>query len=194
MLRLEGVVVADDAAGFRPELVVLDCVMCEMAEVSCYEKLERSDEAIKCYERAVCNNDREGIAASKLAKLYVAHEEYSKAATYYLKHIEAMGPGAVTDLGSPALVEALMFMANYCIQSHDYTAARQYATRLLDYPGAERDEAKATLRELECLQQRSGAGGGSSVMEEADSSMMMASSSAEDGDSLLASMDSSVRM
>jgi hypothetical protein len=41
---------------------------CAMAES--YEKLSRTEDAVKCYLRAEGNEDREGIALNKLAKLY----------------------------------------------------------------------------------------------------------------------------
>ena len=41
---------------------------CAMAES--YEKLERVEDAIKCYLRAEGNQDREGIALTRLARLY----------------------------------------------------------------------------------------------------------------------------
>jgi anaphase-promoting complex subunit 8 len=40
------------------------------ALAGCYEKLHRVQEAIKCYKRAECHNDREGIAAQRLATLF----------------------------------------------------------------------------------------------------------------------------
>ena len=46
----------------------------------CYERLERRAEAIKSYERAMCNNDREGIMTIKLAKLYKEDADRAKAA------------------------------------------------------------------------------------------------------------------
>lgn len=37
---------------------------------SCYEKIGKGTEAQKCYERAECSKDREGIAIHQMAKLY----------------------------------------------------------------------------------------------------------------------------
>ena len=40
---------------------------CAMAE--CYEKVGNVEQAIKCYQRAEANNDREGLALKKLAQV-----------------------------------------------------------------------------------------------------------------------------
>ena len=37
---------------------------------SCYEKMGKGTEAEKCYKRAECSKDREGIAIHQMAKLY----------------------------------------------------------------------------------------------------------------------------
>lgn len=55
---------------------------------TCNEQLSKIEEAIKCYERAVLNQDREGIALNKLAKLYQQLQNYDKAAYYYQKNLE----------------------------------------------------------------------------------------------------------
>ena len=60
---------------------------CAMAK--CYETLpNKQDEAIKCYERAECNKDREGIALNALAKLYQDRGDLDKAAVYFKKNLE----------------------------------------------------------------------------------------------------------
>ena len=41
---------------------------CAMA--GCYKQLGKKPEAIKCYQRAESNNDREGIALTELARLF----------------------------------------------------------------------------------------------------------------------------
>ncbi len=55
---------------------------------TCYEQLERAEEAIKCYEKALSNQDNEGIALNKLAKLYHDLGDDHKAANYYRKNLE----------------------------------------------------------------------------------------------------------
>lgn len=42
---------------------------CAMAE--CYEMTGNLMEALKCYQRAECNKDREGIALVKMAEVFL---------------------------------------------------------------------------------------------------------------------------
>jgi hypothetical protein len=46
---------------------------CALGEA--YERLNKTDSAVQCYERAEANGDREGIALNKLAKLYERKNE-----------------------------------------------------------------------------------------------------------------------
>ena len=44
--------------------------------------------------------------------------------------------------------EALLFLAYYCKDTAARPEAQQYCSRLLDYGGQEKEEAKALLREI----------------------------------------------
>ena len=60
---------------------------------ACYESLDRDDEAIRYYERAVGYQDREGIAIKKLSQLYLKKKEFGKEAYYnkmYLDHLDSV--------------------------------------------------------------------------------------------------------
>eukprot|EP00741_Cyanophora_paradoxa_P019140 tig00021126_g18480.t1 len=78
---------------------------CAMAD--CYEKMQRWHEAIKCYERAECHSDREGIALSKLARLYCKQLNMAdKAAFYYKRNLDKRD---AEELDGQETVEALLF-------------------------------------------------------------------------------------
>ena len=67
-----------------------------------YEKLEKTQEAKKCYWRAYSVGDIEGTALIKLAKLHEAEGEEEKAANFYTKYVEqseAMGVSMNPGLG-----------------------------------------------------------------------------------------------
>jgi len=89
------------ATQLRPQDARMWCAMGQ-----CYEsdQLGMTDAAVRCYTRAVRNNDREGIALHKLAKLHEQLGQRDKAAHYYrsnLKRIDgeqAMGMDAVDAL------------------------------------------------------------------------------------------------
>ncbi|CAI5737134.1 unnamed protein product [Peronospora destructor] len=53
----------------------------------CYEKLDKVDEALACFHRAVNNQDREGIASYHLGRLYAARGQRHDAAKYYRVHL-----------------------------------------------------------------------------------------------------------
>lgn len=114
---------------------------------SCYALLGESqvENAITCYKRAEYNNDRDGLALAKLAKLYEQRQELDKAAYYYKKHLDRRD--AEGSEGAETL-EALLFLAQHCKARGNIEDAIRYATRLLDFTGQEMEEAKALLREI----------------------------------------------
>ena len=48
-----------------------------------YEKMGKEEEAVRCYERAMGEEDREGVAVSRLARLWARRGEGAKAAQYW---------------------------------------------------------------------------------------------------------------
>ena len=128
------------AAALRPYDARMWCAM-----GGCYLSLDRRQEAIKSYERAICNNDREGIATRKLAKLYREEGEKEKAARCYQRLVDNVRGGS--ELDAPE-AEALLFLASYHKEHSNFDAAALCCQRLLEYPGPEKEEAKALLREI----------------------------------------------
>jgi len=142
----------------------------------CYLGLERRDEAVKSYERAVINNDAEGIATLKLAMLYRQDDDDEKAARCYLRHLElryhaqlAQSPSGNKTLESIPIqttlfnvnvdepeAEGLLFLAYYYRDHHEYEMAGVCCSRLLDYPGPEKEEGKALHREIQSIIDGSG--------------------------------------
>ncbi|KAL6048054.1 anaphase-promoting complex component apc8 [Balamuthia mandrillaris] len=117
---------------------------CAMA--GCYESLPgRQELAIKCYERAEMNSDREGIALSKLAKLWQEQGKEDKAAHYYMKEIQRRDEEGAEGQDT---VDALLFLAQYMKKKGELKQAEGFCLRLLDYAGREKEEAKAMLREI----------------------------------------------
>ena len=148
---------------------------CAMGQ--CYLALHRTADAVRSYERAVHQGDTEGIATQKLASLYRQQGDLEQAAQCYLRHLElrylvtnpnAQAPQAASTLaagGDPANnvsldaivqqvvveapeAEAMLFLASYHKQHGEYDTAALFCSRLLEYPGPEKEEAKAFLREL----------------------------------------------
>lgn len=127
---------------------------CAMGQCYENEQLQMHGHAIRCYRRAVTNNDREGIALYKLAKLHNNLGQTDQAAYYYKKNLERMENDQTE---GPDIVEALLFLAQHCRSQNLLVEAEQYCTRLLDYGGPAKEEAKACLREIRSVQQHSSA-------------------------------------
>jgi len=123
---------------------------CAMGQCHENEQLGMDDAAIQCYKRAVANDDREGIALHKLAKLHERQNDLDGAAHYYALNLERIDADQAT--GSDALA-ALSFLAQYYRDKRRLDLAEQYCNRLLDYGGPQRDRAAALLRELHSMAQ-----------------------------------------
>lgn len=138
----------------------------------CYLGLDRRIDAIKSYERAVINKDSEGIATLKLAMLYKEDNDSEKAARCYLRHLELryqaqlvlqskLGDGSLDGVSVEATIssvnvdgpeaEALLFLAYYYRDHDEYSMAITCCSRLLDYPGPEKEEGKALHREIQSI-------------------------------------------
>jgi anaphase-promoting complex subunit 8 len=129
-----------------------------------FVQLHRTDDAIRAYERALQQDDTEGVATQKLAALYKQEGLEEKAAQCYLRHLElrhqVTHPNSAS-LGTVSLdvmlqglvvegpeAEALLYLANYHKEHAEFDIASLLCSRLLEYPGPEKEQAKALLREL----------------------------------------------
>jgi anaphase-promoting complex subunit 8 len=136
-----------------------------------YVALLRTEDAIRAYERALEQDDTEGVATQKLASLYRSERQDEKAAQCYFRHLElryqvthptaalagtvnldTLLQGLVVD--SPE-AEALLFLAKYHKEHCEYETAKLLCSKLIEYPGPEKEEAKALLREVKSLKAHS---------------------------------------
>lgn len=131
-----------------------------------YVQLHRTDDAIRSYERALQQDDSEGVATQKLAALYKERGNDEKAAQCYMRHLElrhqVTHPSSAAGLGKKGSLdaflqglvvegpeaEALLYLADYHRRHAEYDTAALFCSRLLEYPGPEKEQAKALLREL----------------------------------------------
>ena len=121
-----------------------------IAIAQCYEKLNRDDDAIKGYERAAQHDDQEGHALLKLARLHRGRASHDEAFACYSHYARLHNDTDAADLGD-ATAEALLYLATAHKKSERYDEAQQCLGRLLDYPGPEKLEAQAMLREIRAL-------------------------------------------
>lgn len=140
-----------------------------------FVQLQRPHDAVRAYERAIQQGDAEGVATQRLAALYKQVGQVEKAAQCYMRHLElrfqVTNPqGAVaSDVGLDSLLnglvvegpeaEALLYLAIYHKEHGEFDTASVFASRLLEYPGPEKEQAKALLREL----RQRGAGQGPTI-------------------------------
>ena len=122
---------------------------CAMGQCYESEQLLMTVAAIRCYQRAVTWNDMEGIALAKLAKLHRESGNLKAAAHYYRLNVLRLEKEA-PDSGEHA--EALLFLANYYKRNERFKDAEACCTRLLDFAGPEKQNAKAMLREMHNIQ------------------------------------------
>lgn len=113
-----------------------------------YEKLGYDSDAVRVYSRALAVHDAEGIALAKLAKLHIKMKDPQKARDCYVKLIEVRG---LDQMETDLRVEALLYLAHAYKDTknpHDLPKATEYATKLLDYNGPEKEEAYAILKQI----------------------------------------------
>jgi anaphase-promoting complex subunit 8 len=143
------------AAALRPYDARMWC-----AVAGCYEQLlattppqlhsVRLTKAIQCYLLAEsCAATDDDVALHKLAQLYSRLGNVTKAAYFYKRSLDKRDREGVEVI---EIVEALLFLARYCLAQGHLLDAEKYATRLLDYAGKEKEEAKALLREIHSTQ------------------------------------------
>jgi len=128
------------ATALRPYDARMWCAM-----AGCYKLLNRKPDAIKCYQRAESNHDREGIAYTELARLFRDEGDATQAAHYFRQMLKLREQLEIT---GPETQEALLFLANHCKDSGALEEAQQFCSRLLDFGGHEKEEAKALLRDI----------------------------------------------
>ena len=135
----------------------------------CFSALHKIPDAIRAYERAVAQEDNEGIATQKLAALYRQGGKKEEAAQCYLRHLElrylvtSASPEhqAPQQNQAPTLddivqgivleaveAEALLFLAQYYKSHGEFDTAALLCSRLVEYPGPEKEQAKGLLRDL----------------------------------------------
>lgn len=129
-----------------------------------FHNIGETDNAIKSYERALQQDESEGIATEKLAGLYRKSGQTEQAASCYMRHLEirhaATNPGVSTN-GPENLekmlqnieiesteADAILYLAMYYRDHAELELAGIFCSRLLDYPGPEKEHGKALLREL----------------------------------------------
>lgn len=93
-----------------------------------YEKLDKSENAIKCYWKACSVGDIEGIAMYKLANLQEKLGNYDDAVHCYMLYCEDERAAA----DKQSLYHGYMTLANYYENKGQYDQAAHYAYKCLE--------------------------------------------------------------
>lgn len=114
---------------------------------SVYSKIDKPQEAAKCSERAEQNKDHERIALFNLGKLYDSLGLIDKAVLCFTENLNRIDstPTFEQDLG-----QTLIYLIEY-YRHKDRKRALEYAQRLYDTTGAEREQAQTIIAELNSL-------------------------------------------
>jgi len=111
-----------------------------------YEKLDKIQDAMKCYWKAHCVGDIEGgIALLKLARLYERTNEVDQAAAAYTQYIQETEGQGIPDRDDQG--QAYKFLGYYHLRLDQLPQAYEYAmkcTELVDV----REDGKALLKEI----------------------------------------------
>lgn len=137
------------AASLRPE----DARMWN-ALGQCYasDQVEQVDLALRCFRKAIENNDPDGIAAHMLARLYCEpgpRKDLDAAEKFYLYNLQKLDQSG-QPLGADS-IEALLFLAGRYRDTNRLAEAQACCERLLDSGGPAKEKAKAIVRELHTI-------------------------------------------
>jgi anaphase-promoting complex subunit 8 len=109
-----------------------------------------TERAIQYYRRAHHIGDAEGVAITKLARLYGGHDDDRKRAAL-AAHYHALVVRCCDELRevSPRLSEALWFLAQHARRTGQLSDAKAYCIRLQDFHCKEAEEGKSLLRQIQ---------------------------------------------
>jgi len=141
-----------------------------------YEKLDKIQDAKKCFWKAYCVGDIEGgIALQRLAKLFEASNEPDQAAEAYVRYIQDTEEQGISDRDRDDQIGAFRYLAKYYNKKDMLNEAYEYAMKCKEFSDS-REEDKALLREISS---KRGSGvidtGNSSVMEHTGTHSVLAS-------------------
>ena len=115
------------------------------ALASAYTRIEKPQEAIKCSDRAKNYKDDEGIALFNLARLYDSLGMPDKAAQYFLENLKRIDD---TPTFENDLAPTLLYLVHY-FKFRQPEKALEYAHRLYDTHGVEREQAHSLIAEIQ---------------------------------------------
>lgn len=117
-----------------------------MGQCYAHDNLKCYDAAAKCYRRAVTSGDHENIVLHKLAELYKLMNQFDAAFSCYKQNLEHIDQQ--NDVGQDG-IDALTFMADYCVKKKRLSEAEMYAMRLQDFGGPAKDKGRQIMEQIQ---------------------------------------------
>jgi len=135
-----------------------------------YEKLDKIQDAMKCFWKAHCVGDIEGgIALLKLGRLYERTNDKDQAAAAYHQYILETEAQGITDRDEQSC--AYKNLAFYYNEKELLSEAHEYAMKCTEFADV-REEAKALLKEIASKRGAGGEGGESGLTEREPNSLV----------------------
>ena len=135
-----------------------------MALGESYEKLDKTQDAMKCFWKAHCVGDIEGgIALLRLGRLYDRTNDTDQAAAAYNQYIIETEAQGITDRDEQS--GAYKYLASYYLKQEMLNEAYDFAMKCTEFADV-REEAKALLKEIASRRGVGGEVGESSVLVE----------------------------
>ena len=112
----------------------------------CYEKLDSSDKAKRCYTRAIALGDNEQIALVRLAKLHETLKENEEAAQLYLQLVDRADRFGLFQ-PSEEYYCAHQFLATHFLADRKFDKAEVHAKKCCEFPQTSQ-VGKSILKEI----------------------------------------------
>ncbi|GFO36908.1 cell division cycle protein 23 homolog [Plakobranchus ocellatus] len=112
----------------------------------CYQKMDRLQEAKKCFWKAHCIGDVEEIALFKLANLFAILEEKDQACQAYTEYINQTD--GVNSHNYEDLSRSYWYLANYHLEHKNWDEAYAAAQKCTEFAET-REQAKGLLRTIQ---------------------------------------------
>ncbi len=115
---------------------------------NCYKKLDKEFASSKCLEKALVFKDHEGISLFQLGKIYDLLGFEQKAVQSFERNLIKKDEKHQVD---KEFGETLLYLAMHYKNIGDNDQAIQYANRLMNFNGIEKEEAQHLIFEINNL-------------------------------------------
>ena len=119
------------------------------AAATVYERIGKPRDAIRCFERALSNGDKEQLSLLHLASLHKRLNEQERSAFYYEMFLKLPAAQNPSGTEQASVCDALLFLGQYYFGLGMHKEAAAHCTRLLEFGGPQKQEAKGILQAIQ---------------------------------------------